>query len=62
VPGLIVCLLAAFSVFVRYAKLWAMQRTKESGATFPDGRPVIHAGAAILPEQDVISGGTHASG
>lgn len=60
VPGLIVCCLAAISVFTRYAKLWAMQRAVDSGAKFPDGRPVIHAGAAILPEREVISGGKHA--
>ncbi|MBA3847023.1 MAG: glycosyltransferase family 2 protein [Planctomycetes bacterium] len=57
IPGLLVCALAAIGVFVRYAKLWAMQRCQERDERWRDGRPIIHAGAAILDQRELISGG-----
>ncbi|HYE07591.1 MAG TPA: glycosyltransferase family 2 protein [Planctomycetota bacterium] len=57
IPGLMVCALAAIGVFVRYAKLWAMQRARDRDDRWHDGRPVIHAGAAILDQREIISGG-----
>jgi glycosyltransferase involved in cell wall biosynthesis len=61
VAGLVACMLGAFSVFGRYAKLWAMQRAADSGRRFADGRPVIHAGAAMLDKPDIIGGGKPAN-
>jgi glycosyltransferase involved in cell wall biosynthesis len=57
VPGLIACMLGAYSVFGRYAKLWAMRHAERTGAKYPDGRAVIHAGAATLAEREIIGGG-----
>ncbi|MBA3847022.1 MAG: glycosyltransferase family 2 protein [Planctomycetes bacterium] len=55
-PGFMVCALSAFSVLGRYAKLWAMQRAHATGARYGDGRRVIHAGAAVQEEPEIIGG------
>ncbi len=60
-PGFLVCALGAMSVFVRYAKLWAMQRAEATGARYPDGRRVVHAGAAILDQREIIGGAGQAA-
>ncbi|HYE07590.1 MAG TPA: glycosyltransferase family 2 protein [Planctomycetota bacterium] len=55
-PGFLVCALGGVSVLGRYAKLWAMQRAQATGARYADGRRVVHAGAAVLEEREVIGG------
>jgi glycosyltransferase involved in cell wall biosynthesis len=55
--GLIYCALGAISVMVRSMKLWAMQDCVARNARWPEGRPIIHSGAAILEEKEVIAGG-----
>jgi glycosyltransferase involved in cell wall biosynthesis len=57
VPGLIYCGLGAISVMVRCMKLWAMQDCVSRDARWPEGRRIIHGGAAVLEEQEVIAGG-----
>ncbi len=57
VPGLVLAGLSTCTLFVRYGKLWAMGRAERSGARWPDGRRIIHAGAAIHDEREVIAGG-----
>jgi glycosyltransferase involved in cell wall biosynthesis len=51
VAGLIYCGLGAAGVFVRHAKLWAMQRAVARDARWPDGERIIHAGAAIRDQR-----------
>ncbi|MBA3685200.1 MAG: glycosyltransferase family 2 protein [Planctomycetes bacterium] len=57
VPGLILAGLSACTLFVRWGKLWAMGRAQASDARWPDGRRIVHAGAAIHDEREVIAGG-----
>lgn len=57
VPGLIYCGLGAISVMVRSMKLWAMHDCVARNARWPEGRRIIHGGAAVLDEQEVIAGG-----
>ncbi len=56
-PGLILATLSAFSVFGKYAKLWAMGRAIALDARWPDRKRIIHGGAAILDEREIIAGG-----
>ena len=55
--GLVYCALGAVSVMVRSMKLWAMHDCVARDARWPEGRPIIHAGAAILEEKEIIAGG-----
>lgn len=57
IPGLIYCGLGAISVMVRCMKLWAMQDCVTRNARWPEGRRIIHGGATVLDEQEVIAGG-----
>lgn len=56
-PGLVYCGLGALSVMVRGMKLWAMQDCVARDARWPEGRRIIHAGAVVLDDQEIISGG-----
>lgn len=57
VPGLVLCLLSAFYQYTRFAKLWAMEQAVRLDRRYPDGRYIIHKGAAILKDREIISGG-----
>jgi len=55
--GLIYCGLGSAGVFVRHAKLWAMQRAVVRNERWSDGRRIIHAGATVQDRQEIIAGG-----
>lgn len=57
VPGLVLCLLSAFYQYTRFAKLWAMEQAVLHNRRYPNGRYIIHKGAAILEEREIIAGG-----
>lgn len=55
--GLVYCGLGSAGVFVRHAKLWAMQRAVARNERWSDGRRIIHTGAAVQERPEVIAGG-----